>query len=379
MIVHLSVLVLILLVSGQCGAKETYYRLNYPGYVMPKAPWVIVFGYLAILAALRSGMNDTSVYIHSFEQTRGTWEECVRIWTSDGKDKGFGSLANLFKLFVSDNYHMWFLLFAAIESWCFVHVYRRESYSFLITCYYFFASTLYYNYFSMMRQWFAVALLFAGFGWMQQKKWVPYFALCIIAAQFHTSAYLGIPFYFIVQGKPWGTKQNLILIGSAFALMMLSPLLEALSVAMEGTTYDYVLETMQTNSGSSPIRILIAAVPVVLAYQYREQIAGQNDRALDLAVNFAVLNFLLNTLAAFTSGLYVIRLSVYVSPYCGIVYSYILSRCIPVKSRQTVKILFYIVYFAFFWYQMDRGGSWGYNSDILGKFGYSGLFSYTPY
>lgn len=368
MVIHFSILVLLMLTAASAGRRATYLKLENPSYKMPKGPWVVFFGYLAILAALRSGMNDTPVYIVSFQNVPGTWEDIIRILGSSGKDKGFGILANLFKMLLSDNYHLWFLLFAFVESWCFVRVYRAESCSFAVTCFFFFASTLYYNYFSMMRQWAAVALLFAGFRWVYQKKWLPYFVLCILAAQLHNSAYLGIAFYFIVQGKPWGRKQNMVLLGFALAMAVLSPLLNVLSSTMEESTYDYVLETMRTNSGSSPIRAVVTAVPVVMSYLYRGTIGRQNSRALETCVNFAVLNMLLNILASFTSGLYVVRLATYVAPYVAILYAYILEACVTARNRQLVKFAFYTVYFGYFCYQMSHQGAWGYASDILGRF-----------
>ena len=116
MIIHFSILGVILLVCGlwERGAKGN--RMRFDTYKMPIVPFLIIFGYITFLAAMRSNMNDTSVYINSFEDLPGTLEDIHRILISDGKDKGFSILANLFKLFISDDYHMWFGFFAAIES-----------------------------------------------------------------------------------------------------------------------------------------------------------------------------------------------------------------------------------------------------------------------
>ena len=70
-------------------------------------------------------MNDTSGYIQSFEHIPGTWDDVSRILDGDGKDKAFDITANIFKMYVSDDYHGWFGLFAAVESCIFIHVLRR--------------------------------------------------------------------------------------------------------------------------------------------------------------------------------------------------------------------------------------------------------------
>lgn len=148
----------------------------------------------------------------------------------------------------------------------------------------------------------------------------------------------------------------------------LDPLLVVMENALQGTTYDYAIATMTTNSGSSPIRILLSFVPVALAFVYRKYLEYQDSRSLDVCVNMAVLNFVLNTVATFTSGLYVIRLATYLVPYNAILYSFLLEKCFSGSNKKLIKALFYMLYFAFYWYQMSYQGAWGYNSDIIGSF-----------
>lgn len=372
MVVHFSILFLIIISGCIWGRsiriRKQYYiscDMDYANSLRPLLPWLIVFGYLAFLAGMRSGMNDTSAYIHSFDLVSGTWDEINQILSGDGKDKAFGIAANLFKIFVSNDYHAWFFLFSIVESATLIYILRRECVDFTTACFYFFASTLYYNYFSMMRQWLAVVVLFAGGLLIKRDKTISYILLCIIMAQFHTSALLFIPVYFMVRGKAWGTKQNIIIGIFAVGLVLMNPLLESMETMLQGTTYDYVIDTMQNNSGSSAIRIVIAAVPVVLSWIHRNQITG---KMINIAANMSLLNLLLTVLATFTSGLYVIRLSTYTNMYNLILYPYLLTICIKGRNRQIVKLAFYIFYFAFYVYQMIYQGAFGYNSDILGVF-----------
>lgn len=373
MIIHFSILAVMMVCAliWERPIKSRKLRCIYYGerydYKSTLTPWLIVFGYIAFLAAMRSSMNDTYVYRDSFMSAPGTWDSVAQILSGSGKDKGFGIAANLFKMFISDNYHMWFALFAVIESCIFISVLRRESVSFWDTCFVLFSTTLYYNYFSMMRQWFAVLLLFGGARLIKERKTVSYILLCIFAAQFHNSAYFFIPVYFLVTGRAWSTKQNLIIVGAVFGMMFLGPILDAMEGALEGTTYDYVLAAMNSNSGSSILRPIIAVVPVAIAYIYRDWL-DRSNKMINICINMSLMNFLLNLLAAFTSGLYVIRLATYTAVYNLILYPYLLNVVVEKRNRGILKAGFFILYLFFFYYQMSHQASWVYSSDILGYF-----------
>lgn len=375
MIIHFSILGLILLVSLISESRIRTPKLNAISrgesydFKSELMPWVLVFGYVAYLAAMRSGMNDTSVYILSFAKQPGNWMAITDKLASSGKDKAFDITANLFKMFVSDNFHMWFALFAVVESCLFVSVLRREAVSFLDACFVFFATTLYYNYFSMMRQWMAVVIVFWGSRFIKENKFLPYLILCLFAAQFHNSAYLFIPVFFIVNGEAWSTKQLVIILGFAAAMSVLSPILNRLQTAMEGTTYDYVVDVMMSNSGSSIIRPVIAAVPVGLAFIYRRFIPKEH-RMINVSVNMSMINLMLNILATFTSGLYVVRLATYAATYNLILYPYLLNVAVPAKNRNAIKMAFYVLFLLFFYFQMNQQRAWAYISDVLGTYYY---------
>lgn len=330
-------------------------------------PWFLIFGYIAFLAAMRTNSNDTALYISSFKEMEVSWQAFWNQVSSagEGKDWAFGATNILLKMIVANRYHWWLAFYAVIESFAFIYILRRYSVSILDACFFFFCSTLYYNYFSMMRQWFAIVILFGASRFIENKKFLKYLLVCVFVAQFHASAYVMIPVYFIVQGKPWSRKQTTIIGIFAVAMIFLNPLLDTMEKTFEGTTYDYAISAMNSNSGSSLIRAFIAAVPVVLAYMYRD---NTDNPMINICVNMSLLNLLLNILAAFTSGLFIIRLATYMGVYNTILYPYLLNVSIKGNDRNIIKPLFYIIYLAFYVYQMKYQGSFGYGSDILGIF-----------
>lgn len=366
MVIHFSILAVILAISflWEKGTKAN--KIKFPSYIMPITPWLIIFGYIAFLAAMRTEINDSSMYIHFFDLIPGTFHDIFEIIGGEGKDKGFSIIANLFKMFISDDYHLWFAFFSVIESLCFIYILRKESISILDSCFFFFTSALYYNYFSMMRQWFAIALFFLAFKWLKQKQFIPYLLVCLFAAQFHNSAYLCIPIYFFVHDRPFCNKQLVYIFIVIIMLLLLNPILESLENS--SGTYNYVFDTMSQSSGSSPIRIIIAAVPVILCFLYRKKIWNVNNTTLNISLNMSMINLILSIVATFTSGLYLIRMSTYFNIFNMLLFPFLFEIILKGKNKQIIKIGFFVFYFLFFIYQMGHQGSWGYNSDILGKF-----------
>lgn len=371
MLIHFSILGVILITCLIFEKNNKNYALsciakNEP-FKTQLLPWLLIFGYIAFLAAMRTKINDTTVYIYSFNSIKPSWQV---FWNQvstagEGKDWAFDAVSILFKMLVSDNYHWWFALYAVIESLAFIYILRRNSVSILDACFFFFCSTLYCNYFSMMRQWFAIAILFAASRLIENKRFIKYLLVCVFVAQFHASAYFMIPVYFIVQGKAWSQKQTTIIGIFTVGMLFLNPLLSTMEKTLSDTTYDYAISAMNSNSGSSIIRAFIAAVPVVLAFMYRDKI---DNPMINICVNMSLLNFLLNILAAFTSGLFIIRLATYMGIYNVILYPYLLNVSIKGIDRNIIKPLFYIIYFAFYVYQMKYMGAFYYGSDILGTF-----------
>lgn len=371
MIIHLSILLVILVVCLMYEGREKYYALDCISrghwFITARIPWLVIFGYVAYLAAMRTDMNDSTAYIHSFNLLPATWEAFQQRASSAkiGTDWAFDTVGILFKMFVSDDYHHWFALFAIAESLAFVYILRRNSVSILDCCYFFFCSAIYYNYFSMMRQWFAVVMIFAASHYIAEGKFLRFTAVCLIVAQFHSSALMVIPLYFAAKGRAFSGKQILMIIGFAIALLFLNPIMDGLEDSLAGTTYDYAISAMADGYGSSFIRPLIAVVPVLLAFMYVDE---TENPMINVCINMSMINFLLNLLASFTSGLYVIRFATYTSVFNMILYPYILNVSLTGSRRRSIKLLFYVVYMAFYFYQMNYQGAFGYASDILGNF-----------
>lgn len=376
MLIHFSILALILLLSliyeNRIRTEKLVSVLAGEPVIQGKSilvPWLLLFSLIVFYTSVRQYVNDSYVYINIFNDLNASWDNITNILSDTSKDKGFYILQNLFKMYVSTDFHMWFFFIALIEGAIFVSFFRRRAISYLDSMFFFFCSTLYYNFFSMMRQWLAVCIVIFAFQFVEKRKFIPYLLLCLLAAQFHNSAYFVIPVYFLVQGVPWGKKQISIIGLFSCCMLLLQPILSSLENSTQDATYSYVVSAMSSNSGSSIIRPIIAIVPVVLSYIARKRMVGK-DRTIDLCVNYSLLNFMLSFLAVFTSGLYITRLSTYFNIYNVILYPYLLDVAYKDQPNQKlIKTGFYIFYFAYYMFDMTNSAAFSYFSDVIGYFG----------
>ncbi len=373
MLIHLSVLAVMIFVSLCFERRQRDWAITLSERKQPfktsLLPWLIVIGYIVFLAAMRSRANDTRAYINGFNNLEPS-TQALKICLSQaklGEDWAFNAVSILFKTYISENYHLWLGFYALVQGASLIYVLRRNAVSLWECLFFMFSSTIYGNFFTMMRQWTAITVLFACSELLTEKKYVKYIIACLIMAQFHASAIIMIPVCLLTQGKAWSKKQVAIIIGAFAGLIFLNPLLAFLENSAEGTTYDYAINAMNSDSGSSIVRAFIAVVPVILSYICKDEIDPKN-KMINLCINMSLLNFLLNTVASFTSGLYVVRLSGYMNVFNLILYPYLLDVALVKKNMKFVKAFYYVFYLMFYFYQNIHQGSFFYASDILGTF-----------
>lgn len=370
MLIHLSVLLIILVVSlfyekTYCSEKlkviaEGGVASDYKATIIP---WLIVLLYIAFLSGMRDYMNDTSVYTWYFESASGTWEEINEIIYGSQKDKGFYILQSLVKMFVKD-YHLWFLFVSVIEAILLALILRRETVSFIDSCFLLFSSYMYYNFFTMMRQWLAVCIVFFAYTFLlNRKKYLWFVVVCVLAAQFHFSASFFIPIaYFVIQ-EAWSKKQYILLFIISLLILFFQPIVSVMGIT--NNEYDYVFDALQSGNGSSWIRIIIAFIPVVIAYIKRDTI-NKNDKMINTCINMSILNLVLTIIATFTSGLFVSRMATYTSVFLLILYPYLFNVCFNEQNRKTIKLCFYVLYFVSWLVMFNHGESIEYYSTVLG-------------
>ena len=112
------------------------------------------------------------------------------------------------------------------------------------------------------------------------------------------------------------------------------------------------------DDGTSPIRILVYAIPTILSLFGIKYIKNEDDPVINMATNAGIISTALGIISMKTSGVFMGRLPIYVSLYSsGILLPWELNHMFTRNSARLIKIVAIIMYIAFFYYQMHF--TWG--------------------
>lgn len=311
---------------------------------------IIVFLPIFLLASLSEPISDTSAYLVSFDRLPDSFSYL----SNDLKGKGFWTIGILVKKIFGNNRMIYRLVIAAIHSIPLILVYRKYSTNYLISIFLFVASTC--NVAWMMnglRQFVAVVIIFAATPLLLKKKYILSILTILIAATVHSTAILMIPVIFIVQGKAWNWKTVLYIFSTLAAMYLFTEtgLLESL---LDGTEYAGAVSTWQAlgDNGTSPLRVLVNAVPVGLAFVGRKCIERDDDIVINVCTNMSIVTLGIYLISMVTSGVTFGRIPIYTSLYNFILLPYLVNRLFSKESVNIVKAAMIGFYLIYYYYQM---------------------------
>lgn len=174
-----------------------------------------------------------------------------------------------------------------------------------------------------------------------------------------------IPIYFLVHRRAWslGTSALLVLGVGLFTVFPL--VLPQLADMLSDTAYSkYTGDLLESSAGggSNYIRVLIAAVPMVLAYLSRRRLHDFWPQS-DVIVNMSIMNFLI--LLVSTYNWLVARLAFYTIPFNALLVPLIISKSFEGRTRKVMYLITTVLFVAYgvfqsFWF------AYTYESDFLG-------------
>lgn len=319
--------------------------------------WFTAFTIVAVLtyvaASRHENFIDTRSYITNYMRSDPSWNSIVRIATGAGKDKVFYIITSLLRGILGDHYKVYLGVIAGFCLLCVFAVYRRHSCNLFMTAFLFIASGEYVMWtHNGVRQFIAVSMIFAGTDLLLKKRYLPYVLLILLASTFHGSALIMIPVIFVVQGKAWNMKAILMLL-AILAISSSSELLNDLLLGvMESTQYANDVAALMSTGGVNAFRVMVFAVPPVMALLFRNQITGLNSPIINLAVNMSVVSLGVYIIAMFTSGIYIGRLPIYFSLYNYLLLPWIIQRFFSKSSSKLIYLGVIGCYMIYYYYQM---------------------------
>lgn len=317
-------------------------------------PMLLLVGILVYLAAMRtSSFGDTSAYMGMFARLPSTLAEIPAYISGEGKDEGFTVFSIIIKSIIGDRVRLYFAIIAAIVLLCVGSVYRRYSCSFFMSMFLFVASADFVQWtHNGIRQFIPVTILFACIGLLLKKRYVPLIVIILLLSTIHASVLLMIPMIFIVQGKPFNFKTVLFMLAVLMAMAMAEEFTNILATFMANTQYENEVDQFLATEGTNMIRVLVFAIPVLLAFVFRRRILAADDPLINLSVNMSFASFGFYLLSAATSGIFVGRLPIYFSLYNYILLPGLVETVFTKRSQKIVYAAMILCYCAFYWYQM---------------------------
>lgn len=329
-----------------CGKME--YRWGWLPALGVALPYII-------WATFRGDFTDTVVYADAFKNVPASLTQLPSYLSGHTKDKGFSIFMVLFKNFFGDSTTLFFFAIAVIQLLCIVAIYRKYSSNYWISMFLFIVSTDYLSWMhNGIRQFLAVTMIFAGFGLLLKKKYIPLICLILLASTIHGSALIMLPVVFIMQGKALNKKTVLFSVIIVVAILFLDKLTPVVNNMLAETQYSDMMtnEIWSKDDGTSFLRILVYSVPAILAIIGKKYVNDADDPVVNLSVNASILSAIWYVAAGFSSGIYVGRLPIYVSLGSYIAMPWLIDNMFTKSSARLVKMAMISGYLVFFYFQM---------------------------
>lgn len=337
---------------------------------------LLSFFLMVFFISCRSNYGDTYLYVTTFDNASENLSNIKSIIDSDSDSKGFDILQILFKHFISDDYTVWFAFIAVFSAGAIIKLYYQHSMNFAMSAFLFVASGTFTWFMNGTRQFLAVCLIMYGFNYLVDRKAIRFIILVLIATTIHASAIVWIPAYFIVALKPWSKGIWMCIFATILIIFSIDQFTTLLDDSLEGTMYEgagsmmngYVMEDGTVDDGVNPIRVLIAAVPAFIAFWRRKQVAEYGDPVIDICVNLSVVGTGVYLLGMVTSGIMIGRLPIYFTLTNYLLLPWLINKTFDEKSKMFIKLMCYLLYFAYFYYLYDMSGVGYYRSEKLGLY-----------
>lgn len=315
---------------------------------------MVTIAVLTYVAAMREmNFQDTSSYAIDYMKTVGSWDNVIKTFQREGKDRGFYTSVVLLRMLIGDNYRIYFAVIAGFCLLCVVSVFRRHSCNFFMTVFLFLASGEYVQWtHNGVRQFIAVAMTFAATDLLLEKKFLHYLAVVLFASTFHASALIMIPMSYVVQGPAWNKKSMLMVLAVVVVGSSSNLLLDLVESVMENTQYAGDIRNMMSTRGTGTMRVLVFSVPPLLSLLVLPKIRTLDVPLINLSVNMSIASMGIYIASMFTSGIYIGRLPVYCSLYNYILLPWIINRSFEKTSAVLVMLLAMGCYMYFYYYQM---------------------------
>ena len=331
-----------------------------------KRPEILLSIFVVIIiiavSGLRNGIGDTPAYEHFYTIVGERPNLSVAI--EEGKESYEPGFIVLFWILnqISNEPQLMILACALITNFLNIWTMRIYSKVFELEVYMYITSGFYVVTMNGIRQALASAILFAATKYIIEGNFTKYLIVVLFSYTIHSSTLIMIPIYFIVRCEAWSKNTIKIIIIAAIALICIQPLMDAFFEASEGTKYEAYEGTMAVEGGASPIRTVISAIPVILAYVYRDKLKKEWPES-NIFVNMSLICLIISVFSMINWVFN--RFNMYFQIYSFMVLPYIIKNCFDKRQKGLIYFGFIVCYLGFFYFETAMSQGVSYTSNYI--------------
>ncbi|NHM29255.1 EpsG family protein [Neobacillus terrae] len=307
-----------------------------------------------LVSGLRNNIGDTPFYIHTFNITNFTWE-----LVKSQDDIGFGILQMILKSYSTDPQILIFTTAVITNVLIIIGLYKYSR-LFELSVFVYITGGLFLITMNGIRQCLATAIFFTATKFLINGNWLKYILVVLFASLFHQSALILIPIYFTVRYKAWSKATLVLLLSSILIVLCFNQFANILFSAIQDSQYGVYSKVNE--GGANVIRVVVFAVPLIIAFFGREKLREINPE-IDYIVNMSIigLSFMIISMGNWIFA----RFNIYFELYQIILISWI----VKVFRKKDQKLVYYSIllcYLAYYFYESVISLNIKYGSYYLG-------------
>ena len=302
--------------------------------------------FYTVFVAMRRTIGDTYFYMHSFTLMPDYNEiQMETFFTSM-----FGFFQAIIRNMTDDP--QWLIAFAAVFSIpvplviLYKYCPRFEMALFMFVAFSYLGGAM-----NGMRQYMATSIVLLATRYLFSERktdFIKYAVIILLAYCMHNSAIIMLPMYFVVRRKAWQISSYVLVLCSAVGVVIFDAILPSFLSALEQTSYATYSEngwfTSGQEGGSSLIRVMFIAYPLVIAYMNKERLK-MLGRIGDILVNIAFVDVAIYMLAMY--NWIFARLAIYLAIYFMIFVIWVVNYAVKPKDRSMYVFITIAIYFLY--------------------------------
>ena len=325
-------------------------------YAIPYVILVILLGFLAILIEQKKedeafthkitlwgiliyfvffafrGFINTDWMTYYVEFDKCTWDLLFNYEMGKSREPGFLIFMLLNKSLVP-NFHFFVFTSTLLNTWLLLSFFRKYSDNLLIALVIYLVFEGFMINANLMRNSISIFIFLNAITYLQERRPLPYFGLCLLALSFHFSAIVYFPFYFFIHRKlnKW-VYLTIFVICIMFFVLHIPIFLKLIKLTGIGGMFidnkidAYTELSTARGFGMGFIERLITGILVFCYYEKLCDARVENRIFINSLVAFFISNFLFSEFAEISKRIYILFIYAYWILWCDLIKCFYYDR-----------------------------------------------------